>query len=80
MAVTGLPVRFYWGANTRSSGGSPVMAGSMPVPPILTPRRIRPRAGPTVPSRVRARARPTVPSRIRARARPTSPRWQKPTA
>ncbi|AJO55621.1 hypothetical protein BF96_05075 [Micrococcus luteus] len=31
-AVTGLPVRFYWGRAARSSGGSPVMAGSTPVP------------------------------------------------
>ncbi|BCI53779.1 hypothetical protein NIIDNTM18_30570 [Mycolicibacterium litorale] len=34
-AVTGPPVRFYWGlaaeAQARSSGGSPVMAGSVPL-------------------------------------------------
>src|SRR6478609_5172319 len=35
-AVTGPPVRFYWSGAARSSGGSPVMAGSLPVGMILT--------------------------------------------
>jgi len=51
-AMTGPPVRFYWGLPTLSSGGSPVIAGSMPVSPDYP-------TGPPHPHRVSGRRSPT---------------------
>ena len=71
-AVTGLPVRFYWGRAARSSGGSPVMAGSTPVPASVVddaPARGR------GPERIRGRcARPPTRRRRAPRGRRPGPR------